>query len=67
MNENESIVAGYFLGKKLDALHVAAVMANIEAESGFDPGGVEAGNGIGTDCANGRLAVGRNFNPTLHR
>lgn len=47
MNENESIVAGYFLGKKLDALHIAAVMANIEAESGFDPDGVEAGNGIG--------------------
>lgn len=44
---SERVVAEYLLGKGMDAMHVAAIMGNIEAESAFDSGGIEAGNGIG--------------------
>ena len=47
LTANENAVALYLLAKGMDEVHVAAIMGNIEAESGFDSGGVEAGNGIG--------------------
>lgn len=47
MSEIEAKVAVYLTSKGLDALHVAAIMGNIEAESGFDPSLFEYGSGEG--------------------
>lgn len=45
---NQAIVASYLLGKGLDKTHVAAIMGNMEAESGINPSSVESnGNGHG--------------------
>lgn len=44
---NEAIVAAYLLDKGLEPLHVAAIMGNIEAESGFNPALIEAGSRVG--------------------
>lgn len=46
-NDNERIVATYLLDKGLDNVHVAAIMGNMYAESGINPGSIEAGNSIG--------------------
>lgn len=45
--DNERIVAAYLLAKGLDEVHVAAIMGNMYAESGINPGSIENGNAIG--------------------
>lgn len=42
---NEATVALYLLGKGLDSTHAAAIMGNMEAESGIDPTANEVGGG----------------------
>lgn len=59
MNEVESQVASYFREKGLDDLQIAAIMGNMYAESGMNPGSEEGGgtnaNGIGLcQWTNGR-------------
>lgn len=43
LTSNQAIVASYLLGKGLDKTHVAAIMGNMDAESGIDPDRVEDG------------------------
>lgn len=47
LTDAERTVAMYLSEKGLDALHIAAIMGNIKAESNFDPAVIENGNGIG--------------------
>lgn len=47
MNGNELAVAQYLRDKGLGDLHIAAIMGNMKAESGINPGGIEEGNAIG--------------------
>lgn len=47
LTDAERTVAMYLHGKGLDALHIAAIMGNIRAESNFDPSVIEGGTGIG--------------------
>lgn len=47
LTANERIVAEFLLGKGLDALHTAAIMGNIEAESEFNPSLIEKATGVG--------------------
>ena len=59
MNEVESQVASFFREKGLDDLQIAAIMGNMYAESGMNPGSEEGGgtnaNGIGLcQWTNGR-------------
>ncbi|WP_158572599.1 phage tail tip lysozyme [Collinsella sp. AF38-3AC] len=59
MNEVESQVASFFMEKGLDDLQIAAIMGNMYAESGMNPGSEEGGgtnaNGIGLcQWTNGR-------------
>lgn len=42
---DEATVAAYLLDKGLDPVHVAAIMGNMEAESGIDPTAKEVGGG----------------------
>lgn len=46
LNANEQIVANFFREKGLDDVHIAAIMGNMYAESGINPGAIES-NGIG--------------------
>lgn len=48
LNQTESQVASFLMGKGLDELHTAAIMGNMYAESGITPSAVESGGtGIG--------------------
>lgn len=74
MNEVESQVASFFREKGLDDLQIAAIMGNMYAESGMNPGSEEGGgtnaNGIGlcqwtngrhTDLVNYAKSVGKSW------
>lgn len=74
MNEVESQVASFFREKGLDDLQIAAIMGNMYAESGMNPGSEEGGgtnaNGIGlcqwtngrhTNLVNYAKAVGKSW------
>ena len=61
MNEVESQVASFFREKGLDDLQIAAIMGNMYAESGMNPGSEEAAARTPTasDFANGRMVATR--------
>lgn len=74
MNEVESQVASFFREKGLDDLQIAAIMGNMYAESGMNPGSEEGGgtnaNGIGlcqwtngrhTNLVNYAMSVGKSW------
>lgn len=51
LTPTERTVAQFLFDKGLDKVHVAAVMGNLSAESGFQAGAVEGGSGIGHGIA----------------